>query len=143
MAPRKNAKLDNAKIDNGFEDKKRPSPPAMIVAESGSKMKNNVAKDETSTRTTRKATQNNPSKIVVKCDCGFSNTLFIRGEGIANLNWNKGIPLKNVKKDEWVWETDRPFVKAEFKILVNDQKYEKGENHKISNGSTVVCSPNF
>lgn len=115
----------------------------MVVPENGAKVKNNILKEESTPKTIKKTAPKSSTKIVVKYDCGFSNALFIRGEGIANLNWNKGLPLKNVKKDEWVWETDRPFVKAEYKILINDVKYEIGENHKINNGSTVLCTPNF
>lgn len=82
------------------------------------------------------------TKITVKYDVGFSNQLYIRGSG-SNLNWNKGQKLTNVKADEWVWETDANFNQCEFKVLINDQIFEKGENHWLHNGASVVYTPNF
>lgn len=82
------------------------------------------------------------TRITVKYDVGFGNTLCIRGHG-ANLSWDKGIPMKNVKNDEWVWETDLPFTTAEFKILINDKNYETGRNHLLHCGTMVQYSPRF
>jgi len=83
------------------------------------------------------------TRIVVQCDVGFANSLYVRGEGIPHLNWEKGTPLKNVKADEWVWETDEPFKAGEFKVLINDQTYEVGENHPIHPGSSIRLNPKF
>lgn len=83
------------------------------------------------------------TKITVKCDCGFPNTLYLRGEGIAGLSWNKGVPMKNVKPDEWVWETNKPFITGQYKVLINDKQYETGENHPINCGTQVCCTPKF
>lgn len=82
------------------------------------------------------------TKITIKYDVGFTNYITIRGKG-ANLNWDKGQPLKNVKSDEWIWETDAHFNLCEFKVLINDQTYEKGENHLINCGSSVIYTPRF
>jgi hypothetical protein len=82
------------------------------------------------------------TKVTIKYNVGFNNTVFIRGEG-ADLSWKKGKPLKNVNADEWVWETDKPFMNCEFKVLINDEKYEAGENHHLQNGSQVSYSPKF
>ncbi len=82
------------------------------------------------------------TRITVKYDVGFSNSLYLRGEG-AGLTWNKGVKLKNIKSDEWVWETDHPFVRGEFKVLVNDTHYEVGGNHKLVPGANLVYTPNF
>lgn len=87
---------------------------------------------------TRKGT----SKIVVRYDVGFNNTLFIRGNG-PNLSWDKGVPLRNVKSDEWVWETDQPFTTCEFKVLLNDQNYECGNNRHLAAGSVLQYTPHF
>lgn len=83
------------------------------------------------------------TKITVKCNCGFPNTLFLRGEGIAGFSWNKGIAMKNVKPDEWTWETDKPFIHGQFKVLINDKQYEVGENHPIDCGTQSICNPRF
>ena len=82
------------------------------------------------------------TRITVKYDVGFTNTLYLRGMG-ASLNWEKGIPMKNVKKDEWIWETDSPFTTLEFKVLINDRDYETGENHKLSHGHSIQYTPKF
>lgn len=86
--------------------------------------------------------KSNSGRIVIKYDVGFGNTLYIRGHG-ANLSWDRGIPLKNVKGDEWVWETNATFTKCEFKIILNDTCYESGPNHLLTYGSDVNYTPHF
>lgn len=82
------------------------------------------------------------SRITIKYNAGFPNQLFIRGKG-ANLNWEKGQLLQNTKPDEWIWETEIAFQHCEFKILINDQVYENGENHLLNSGATLHYSPSF
>lgn len=82
------------------------------------------------------------TRIIVKYDVGFHNSLYIRGKG-ANLSWDRGIPLKNVKADEWLWETDVPFTSCEFKILINDKHYEMGINHTLHQGANLHYTPKF
>lgn len=82
------------------------------------------------------------TRIVVKYDVGFNNQLFIRGKG-ANLSWEKGIPLINIKNDEWAWETNTPFTSGEFKVLINDTTYEAGDNHPLKAGMNIVYTPSF
>lgn len=84
----------------------------------------------------------NKTRIIIKYDVGFNNQLHIRGKG-ANLNWEKGQLLKNVKADEWMWETDAHFSQCEFKVLINDANYETGENHLLNCGSSVIYTPHF
>jgi hypothetical protein len=82
------------------------------------------------------------TRVIVKYDAGFPNQLYIRGKG-ANLSWDKGLPLKNIKPDEWMWETDANFNYCEFKILINDRVYENGDNHHLNAGSTLLYTPHF
>lgn len=82
------------------------------------------------------------TKVTIKYDAGFPNQLYIRGKG-ANLSWDKGMLLKNTKPDEWVWETDASFNHCEFKILINDNQYEEGDNHLVTAGATIVFTPCF
>lgn len=89
-----------------------------------------------------KTEKNLKTVIVIKYDVGFNNELSIRGN-FANLSWEKGSPLKNVSKDEWVWETSLPFSDGEFKVLINDQKFESGENHKVKSGTNNAYKPRF
>lgn len=88
--------------------------------------------------------QNNKTKtrITVKYDVGFNNVLYLRGQG-ANLSWDRGVALKNVKADEWVWETDANFSSGEFKVLINDRLYETGTNHPFKAGANINYTPKF
>lgn len=101
----------------------------------------NAKKSNASSATTETRKSTN-TQIVIKCDVGFHNHVTIRGNG-ANLSWEKGQPLKNVKHDEWLWETDAPFANAEFKVLLNDKTYEQGNNHHLKCGSQLEYTPHF
>lgn len=81
-------------------------------------------------------------RLTVKHDCGYSNTVFIRGKG-ASLSWEKGVPLKNVGPDEWVFEINEPFSLLEFKFLINDEIYESGENRRINQAGNFLYRPMF
>lgn len=82
------------------------------------------------------------TQIVVKYDCGFANHLAIRGEG-AGLSWYKGVALKNVSADEWIFDVICPEAHVEFKVLINDQVFEIGDNHKVKNGEKIEIRPFF
>jgi hypothetical protein len=90
-----------------------------------------------------KGTKTTKTKIVAHIDCGFTNSLFIRGEGVSSLSWDKGIQMKNIAPNEWVWESDRPFSTMQFKVLVNDSWYEQGDNHSTVFGQDMEISPQF
>lgn len=90
----------------------------------------------------KKKVKNNLTRVVVHCDVGFNNGVFIRGNG-ANLSWDKGIMLQNIRPDEWVWETDQLFHSCEFKVLINDAKYEQGNNHTLTCKNSVEYTPCF
>lgn len=82
------------------------------------------------------------TRVVIKYDIGFSNELFIRGQG-AGLSWDKGEKLKNTQADEWVWEPKAAFQECTFKVLINDQSYECGDNHEIKSGAQFTYTPDF
>lgn len=82
------------------------------------------------------------TRIVIKYDVGFGNWLSLRGKG-ANLSWERGVSLKNLKADEWVWETEALFTTCEFKVLINDRNYETGDNHTLSCGANIQYIPRF
>lgn len=82
------------------------------------------------------------TKVTVKYDVGFNNAIYIRGEG-GDLSWKKGKALKNTGSDIWVWETDKPFNVLEFKVLINDERYESGENHRLEGGGNIQYTPSF
>lgn len=82
------------------------------------------------------------TRVVARYDVGFGNTLYIRGKG-ANLSWDKGIPMKNTQSNEWVWETDLPGAAGEFKVLINDNRYEAGDNHFFAANTEMEVTPLF
>lgn len=82
------------------------------------------------------------TRITVKYDIGFGNQLYLRGKG-ASLSWDKGLLLKNIKNDEWVWETNQTFTSCEFKVLINDMRYEIGDNHTLTCGACIQYTPKF
>lgn len=82
------------------------------------------------------------TRIIVKKDAGWGNSLYIRGNG-AGLNWQNGVLLQCVDSDEWVWENKVAKGAVEFKILVNDQFWADGDNLIILAGETLTCSPTF
>jgi hypothetical protein len=86
--------------------------------------------------------QTGKTKVLIKYNVGFKNNLYIRGHG-GGLSWNKGVMLKNIGPDEWVWEPNTPITDVEFKVLINDEKYEAGENHHITTGKLFQYSPRF
>lgn len=81
--------------------------------------------------------------LLIKFDCGFNNHLTIRGEGVPNLNWEKGVPLKNINQDEWIFETETPFKNGQYKILINDTIFETGENGTLKYGNRHEHTPRF
>jgi len=83
------------------------------------------------------------TKIIARFDCGFPNSLFIRGEGVSTLSWDKGAQMKNISPNEWMWESDRPCSTMQFKLLINDNCYEQGENHSIAYGQAIEFTPKF
>jgi len=88
-------------------------------------------------------TNSNATRVVIKCNCGYPNNLFLRGEGIPGISWERGVQMKNLKPDEWVWETNHSFKKAEIKIVLNDRVYEQGQNHVVEAGKTISFEPHF
>ncbi len=109
-----------------------------------------LTKEASTKQTETNAIQNNDKKktktkltrVVIHCDVGFNNSIFIRGSG-ANLSWDKGILLQNTRHDEWVWETDKSFNSCEFKVLINDSQYEQGDNHTLTCEKSFEYTPRF
>jgi hypothetical protein len=92
---------------------------------------------------TRKSCTRKSTVAVMKCDIGFGNTLFIRGEGAKNLSWDKGLALTFDEKEQaWCFRAsgNRPI---EFKVLINDSKWSEGENFVLSPGGKQTFEPIF
>ncbi len=91
----------------------------------------------------QKPAKTTKTRIIAHIDCGFTNNLYIRGEGISSLSWDKGVLMKNIGPNEWVWECERPFSTMQFKVLINDKWYEQGNNHSIAFGQEMKFTPQF
>jgi len=89
-----------------------------------------------------KTTTQKTSVVKVKYDTGFNNQLYIRGEG-AGLSWEKGLAMTNSGSTDWMWETKDKFSNCSFKVLINDETFENGENHNLQYGSNTQVIPNF
>ena len=81
--------------------------------------------------------------VIVHCDAGYGNTLYIRGDTLP-LDWSSGRKLQNVDANTWVFEMERPVSgSVEFKILLNDETWESGNNHIVQVGNTIEVTPDF
>ena len=122
-----------------------PRKPSGNCATSSASKHNCSTGTQCAAETPAKQKSTNPTKtrIVAHIDCGYTNNLFIRGEGASTLSWDKGIQMKNVGSGEWVWESDRPFSTVQFKVLVNDSWYEQGNNHTLAFGQEMNFTPQF
>jgi hypothetical protein len=120
----------------------KKAPSNLAILEKPAESKHATEKTKAHTHSSSSSTTN-LTHIIIKYDVGFGNHLYIRGHGSPNLSWDKGIALKNVKSNEWVFETNVSFTQAEFKILINDKVYEIGPNHVIKCGSSIHYTPKF
>ena len=79
--------------------------------------------------------------IEARIDVGFGNRLFLRGQG-GGLSWDHGIPLECV--DSQTWRLIVPAKdKLQFKLLINDNVWAKGEDVVVPPGKRVELVPAF
>jgi len=82
-----------------------------------------------------------PITIEAKIDVGFGNRLFLRGQG-EGLSWDRGTPLECV--DSQTWRLIVPSKdKLQFKLLINDSVWAKGEDVVVTPGKRVELVPAF
>ena len=83
----------------------------------------------------------NPITIEAKINVGFGNRLFLRGQG-EGLSWDHGTPLECV--DSQTWRLILPSKdKLQFKLLINDNVWAKGEDIVAAPGKRVELVPVF
>lgn len=106
--------------------------------------KKKVVKSVAKKQVKKKVTSKKMKKAIVrvKYDCGLPNHLAIRGEG-AGLSWDKGSVLKNQDRDVWSFEIISKEPEVEFKVLLNDQVFEIGNNHVVKMGEDIEIFPRF
>jgi hypothetical protein len=82
-----------------------------------------------------------PITIEARIDVGFGNRLFLRGQG-EGLSWDRGTPLECV--DSQTWRLIVPSKdKLQFKLLINDSVWAKGEDVVATPGKRVELVPAF
>jgi hypothetical protein len=79
--------------------------------------------------------------IEAKIDVGFGNKLFVRGQG-AGLSWDHGVPLECVDSKTWCLSVPAT-EKLQFKLLINDSEWAKGEDVVAVPGKRVEVVPAF
>lgn len=94
-------------------------------------------------RRKQKNKKNDKTRIVVHIEQHVTKSIYLRGEGISTLSWEKGVELNHQEPDEWVFETTETFLTGEFKLLINDQIYEIGESHILYPGASIRINPKF
>mgnify|MGYP001352218587 CR=1 FL=1 len=118
------------------QELKLPPPPPTIFHPIHHKRK------ELKKPTPREKKELSKTSLIVNIDVGFDNVLFIRGTG-PGMSWDKGVPLRNVSSSKWIWDYTGPFAPFEFKILLNDECYENGDNHRFDFGKILNITPCF
>ncbi|MBS0653464.1 MAG: hypothetical protein JSR39_08075 [Verrucomicrobia bacterium] len=78
------------------------------------------------------------ARIVVKYEGNEGDKLYIRGTG-PKMSWGPGIEMRK-EGSQWIYESTEPFETFEFKMMLNDQLWEAGENHTIVSGKPVELS---
>ncbi len=82
-----------------------------------------------------------PLRVAVEVQTSGDHQFFIRGTG-PGMSWDKGIELKKVN-GKVVFEVPADCNEFEYKVLLDDKKWEEGSNHKATPGKTQVISPVF
>lgn len=83
------------------------------------------------------------TEIRVKCELAPGHSLTIRGNG-AGLNWDAGVPLEKIDIETYVYRfygSTNPFV--DFKVMLDDQTWEEGSNHRVECGKQTDIIPNL
>ena len=94
-------------------------------------------------KTVAKASPKAPTTtIIAKIDVGFGNQLFIRGDG-ANLNWDQGMAMDNITRDEWRLSSSEIREDIQCKFLINDRLWSSGENLTLKAGEKLFFEPKF
>ena len=83
------------------------------------------------------------TRVVAQVQLAPGQKLTVRGQG-AGLQWGEGAAMKQRGLGTWVWETRTTVpTDCEFKVLINDQTYEEGPNHRLFHGETCTIRPQF
>lgn len=72
-------------------------------------------------------------------DVGFGNELYVRGESLPGLSWEKGVKMvaKAPSLWEWTYAGERALGEVQLKILLNDEVYQTGPNIRVADEDDV------
>lgn len=101
-------------------------------------------RDNKSKKRPARKTQNETKSATLraKINVGHGNQLFAFGNWNGNKSWETGVPM--VCKQPDIWEakikTTNPI---QFKVKLNNETWEKGENHAGTPGQIIEFTPIF
>jgi len=79
--------------------------------------------------------------ITIQYPARLGEHLYIRGEG-AGFTWEQRVPLINI--DANTWQLRQPMHgEFKFKILLNNEEWETGNDHLAKGGDEISVSPVF
>ena len=80
--------------------------------------------------------------VEANVDVGPGNALYIRDRG-DGLSWDNGQRLSRGFGGRWIWTNSKARGKVRFRLLLNDIKWEKGENNTVKAGKLIAVAPVF
>lgn len=116
--------------------KKAPAPSAAKAA------KKPVKKTAAKSPAKKKASLPSKTTIVASVDVGFGNALFLRGDG-PGLSWSKGVPLDCKNDSTWEIAMTGLTESFDYKLLINDECWDIGDNSTATIGKVNKISPRF
>ena len=70
------------------------------------------------------------------------SALYIRGEG-DGLSWENGQRLSRGFAGRWIWTSSKAKGTVQFKLLLNDKAWAKGEDVTVKAGKLLEVAPLF
>lgn len=81
--------------------------------------------------------------ICVKATLGIGSKLFIRGEGAAELSWEKGTPMQYIALGKWSWAPKNQTTPIHFKVYIDDDVPQEQPPQTVNPGQTYNFVPHF
>lgn len=77
--------------------------------------------------------QGKRTRLSIRGDASKGTDFMIHGTG-PGMTWQRGVDLKKIGDDLWIWETSRFFNNFEYKVVINNNLWECGPNHRVQYG---------
>ncbi len=82
------------------------------------------------------------TEIQARYDAGFGRSLSLRGEG-DSLSWERGFPMINTGPEGWSLALTEISEGFEYKLLLDDEIWQQGENQQGNACLLNLSSPEF